>query len=132
VRDWRIYADFAQGLIAIARPLYVDDPFGVDLKESVYALDKTTIDLCLSVFSWAPFRSTKAAVKLHTLLDLRGNIPTFIYISDGNLKNRKLCRPRMGRHSGPRRPRRSARSGHVRQKRGNAPANSICDGCKLL
>src|SRR6516225_5658095 len=83
VRDWRIYADFAQSLIAIARPLYVDEPFGVDLKESVYALDTTTIDLCLSVFSWAPFRSTKAAVKLHTLLDLRGSIPSFIFISDG-------------------------------------------------
>jgi hypothetical protein len=85
VRDWRIYADFAQSLIAIARPLYVDEPFGVDLKESVYALDTTTIDLCLSVFPWAPFRSTKAAVKLHTLLDLRGNIPTFIHISDGKM-----------------------------------------------
>ena len=85
VRDWRIYAEFAQSLIAIARPLYVDEPFGVDLKESVYALDTTTIDLCLSVFSWAPFRSTKAAIKLHTLLDLRGNIPTFIHISDGKM-----------------------------------------------
>jgi hypothetical protein len=85
VRDWRIYADFAQGLIATARRLYVDEPFGVDLKESVYALDTTTIDLCLSVFSWAPFRLTKAAVKLHTLLDLRGNIPTFIHISDGKM-----------------------------------------------
>lgn len=69
----------------IARPLYVDEPFGVDLKESVYALDTTTIDLCLSVFSWAPFRPTKAAVKLHTLLDLRGNIPAFIHISDGKM-----------------------------------------------
>src|SRR2546423_313677 len=85
VRDWRIYADFAQSLIGIARRLYVDETFGVDLKESVYALDATTIDLCLSVFSWAPFRSTKAAVKLHTLLDLRGNIPTFIHISDGKM-----------------------------------------------
>ena len=85
VRDWRIYADFAQSLIGIARALYVDEPFGVDLKESVYALDTTTIDLCLSVFPWAPFRSTKAAVKLHTLLDLRGNIPTFIHISDGKM-----------------------------------------------
>jgi len=85
VRDWRIYAAFAQSLINIARPLYADDPFGVDLKESVYALDTTTIDLCLSVFPWAPFRATKAAVKLHTLLDLRGNIPTFIHISDGKL-----------------------------------------------
>src|SRR6202011_3803616 len=85
VRDWRIYADFAQSVIGIARALSVDEPFGVDLKESVYALDTTPIDLCLSVFSWAPFRSTKAAVKLHTLLDLRGNIPTFIHISDGKM-----------------------------------------------
>ncbi len=85
VRDWRIYADFAQCLIGIARKLYVQDSFGVDLKETVYALDSTTIDLCLSVFPWAPFRSTKAAVKMHTLLDLRGNIPTFIHISDGTL-----------------------------------------------
>ena len=83
VRDWRIYADFAQSLIAIARPLYVDEPFGVELQDTVYALDTTTIDLCLSVFPWAPYQSTKAAIKLHTLLDLRGNIPTFIHISDG-------------------------------------------------
>jgi len=85
VRNWRMYADFAQALINIARPLYLDEPFGVDLRESVYALDTTTIDLCLSVFPWAPFRATKAAVRLHTLLDLRGNIPTFIHISDGKL-----------------------------------------------
>jgi hypothetical protein len=85
VRDWRIYADFAQSLIGIARPLYLDESFGVDLSETVYALDATTIDLCLSVFPWAPFRSTKAAIKLHTLLDLRGNIPSFIHISDGKL-----------------------------------------------
>jgi hypothetical protein len=85
VRNWRIYADFAQSLIGIARPLYIDEPFGVDLKESVYALDTTTIDLCLSVFPWPPFRLAKAAVKLHTLLDLRGNIPTFIHISDGKM-----------------------------------------------
>jgi len=85
VRDWRIYADFAQSLIGIARRLYAEEPFGVDLKETVYALDTTTIDLCLTVFPWAPFRSTKAAVKLHTLLDLRGNIPTFIHISDGKM-----------------------------------------------
>lgn len=85
VRDWRIYADFAQSLIGIARPLYVDEPFGVDLSETVYALDATTIDLCLSVFPWTPFRSAKAAIKLHTLLDLRGNIPSFIHISDGKL-----------------------------------------------
>lgn len=85
VRDWRIYADFAQSLIAIARRLYAEEPFGVDLTQTVYALDASTIDLCLSVFPWAPFRSTKAAVKLHTLLDLRGNIPTFLHISDGKL-----------------------------------------------
>jgi hypothetical protein len=85
VRDWRIYADYAQSLIGIARRLYAEDAFGVDLKETVYALDASTIDLCLSVFPWAPFRSTKAAIKLHTLLDLRGNIPTFLHISDGKL-----------------------------------------------
>ena len=84
-RDWRIYADFAQSLIGMARRLYAEESFGVDLKQTVYALDTTTIDLCLSVFPWAPFRQTKAAVKLHTLLDLRGNIPTFPYISDGKL-----------------------------------------------
>jgi hypothetical protein len=85
VRDWRIYADYAQRLIAIARTLYANETFGVALKESVYALDATTIDLCLSVFPWAPFRSAKGAVKLHTLLDLRGNIPSFIHISDGKM-----------------------------------------------
>ena len=85
VRDWRVYADLAQSLIGIARRLYAEEPFGVDLKETVYALDASTIDLCLSVFSWAPFRSTKAAIKLHTLLDLRGNIPTFLHISDGKM-----------------------------------------------
>ena len=85
VRDWRIYADFAQSLIGIARPLYAQESFGVDLQETVYALDATTIDLCLSVFPWAPFRSAKAAIKLHTLLDLRGNIPAFIHISDGKM-----------------------------------------------
>lgn len=82
-RDWRIYCEFAQRLIAMARRLYANEPFGVDLKDTVYALDATTIDLCLSVFPWAPFRSTKAAIKLHKLLDLRGNIPSFIHISDG-------------------------------------------------
>ncbi len=85
VRDWRLYAEFAQSLIGIARRLYIGEPFGVDLKETVYALDASTIDLCLSVFPWAPFRSTKAAIKLHTLLDLRGNIPSFLHISDGKL-----------------------------------------------
>jgi hypothetical protein len=85
VRDWRIYADFAQSLIGIARPLYVDEPFGVELQDTVYALDTTTIDLCLSVFPWAPFQQAKAAIRLHTLLDLRGNIPTVIHISDGKL-----------------------------------------------
>ena len=77
IRDWRIYADFAQSLIGIARSLYADEPFAVDLKDSVYALDTTTIDLCLSVFPWAPFRAANAAIKLHTLLDLHGNIPSF-------------------------------------------------------
>ena len=85
VRDWRIYADFAQSLMGIARPLYAAENFGVDLANVVYALDTTTIDLCLSLFPWAPFRSTKAAIKMHTLLDLRGNIPSFIHISDGKL-----------------------------------------------
>ena len=85
VRDWRIYADFAQALIKIARPLYAEEDLGLDLDNTIYALDASTIDLCLSVFPWALFRSTKSAVKLHTLLDLRGNIPTFIHISDGKL-----------------------------------------------
>jgi len=84
-RDWRIYADFAQVLIRQARQLYAADSFGVELAETVYALDSTTIDLCLSVFPWAPFRATKAAVKMHTLLDLRGAIPSFLHISDGKL-----------------------------------------------
>ena len=83
--DWRIYADFAQVLIATARPLYAADPMGVELKQSLYALDSTTIDLCLSLFPWARFRRHKAAVKMHTLLDLRGNIPTFIHITDGKV-----------------------------------------------
>ncbi len=82
-RDWRIYADFAQVLIGIARPLYARDPIGVDLDQSLYALDSTTIDLCLTLFGWAKFRRHKAAVKMHTLLDLHGNIPTFISITDG-------------------------------------------------
>jgi len=84
-RDWRIYANFAQSLIRVARPLYAGEDLGLDLDNTIYALDSTTIDLCLSVFPWAHFRSAKAAVKLHTLLDLRGNIPTFIHISDGKL-----------------------------------------------
>jgi len=82
-RDWRIYADFAQVLIAIARPLYADNDFGVDLDQTAYAFDSTTIDLCLSLFPWAQFRKRKSAVKLHTLLDLRGNIPCFISITGG-------------------------------------------------
>jgi hypothetical protein len=85
VRDWRIYAEFAQRLIAQARRLYVGESLLGDLDNTVYALDSTTIDLCLSLFPWAHFRSTKAAVKMHTLLDLRGNIPSFIHISDGKL-----------------------------------------------
>ena len=84
-RDWRIYADFAQSLIQTARRLYIDEELGLDIDNTVYALDATTIDLCLSVFPWAHFRQAKAAIKLHTLLDLRGNIPTFIHISDGKL-----------------------------------------------
>jgi Transposase DDE domain/Domain of unknown function (DUF4372) len=85
VRDWRIYAEFAQRLITQARRLYAGESLLGDLDNTVYALDSTTIDLCLSLFPWAPFRSTKAAVKMHTLLDLRGNIPSFIHISDGKL-----------------------------------------------
>ncbi|PTQ84852.1 IS4 family transposase [Nitrosomonas ureae] len=84
-RDCRIYMDFAMSLIQIARKLYSSDSLAVELEQTVYALDTTTIDLCLSVFPWARFRQTKAAVKMHTLLDLRGNIPTFIHISDGKM-----------------------------------------------
>jgi hypothetical protein len=85
VRDWRIYSDFAQHLIGIARKLYQKEQLVVDIEQTVYALDSTTIDLCLSVFPWAHFRTAKAAVKLHTLIDLKGNIPTFIHISNGKL-----------------------------------------------
>jgi hypothetical protein len=88
--DWRIYADFAQVLVGIARPLYAQDPIGVDLSQSLYALDSTTIDLCLSLFPWAKFRRHKAAVKMHTLLDLHGNIPTFISITDGKVHDVKI------------------------------------------
>ena len=84
-RDWRIYSDFGQTLIHEARRLYVDDDFGLELKETVYALDSSTIDLCLSVFPWARFRKTKGAIKLHTLLDLKGDIPSFIWITDGKV-----------------------------------------------
>ena len=84
-RDWRIYADLAQSLITTARGLYINEDFGLDLDNTVYALDASTIDLCLSVFPWATFRRTKAAVKLHTLLDIRGNIPTFIHITEGKV-----------------------------------------------
>ena len=84
-RDWHIYAQFAQRLIAQARTLYARDSFGIELENTSYALDSTTIDLCLSLFPWALFRTTKSAVKMHTLLDLRGNIPSFIHISDGKL-----------------------------------------------
>jgi hypothetical protein len=84
-RDWRIYADFAQVLINIARPLYLNEEIGVDLDDVVYALDSTTIDLCLALFPWALFRAHKAAVKMHTLLDIHGSIPTFIWISDGKM-----------------------------------------------
>src|ERR1700680_4593231 len=84
-RDWRIYAEFAHRLIAQARKLYANESLVLDLSNTVYALDSTTIDLCLSLFPWAHFRSTKAAVKMHTLLDLRGNIPSFIHVSDGKM-----------------------------------------------
>lgn len=85
LRDWRIYADFAQVLIRQAPRLYAQEPGVLDLEETVYALDSTTIDLCLSSFPWAPFRTTKAAVKMHTLMDLRGSIPSFIHVSDGKM-----------------------------------------------
>src|SRR5665213_2609720 len=83
--DWRIFADFAQILIGIARPLYASDAMGVELDRSLYALDSTTIDLCLSLFPWAKFRKQKDAIKMHTLLDLHGNIPVFIHVSDGKI-----------------------------------------------
>jgi hypothetical protein len=89
-RNWRIYADFAQVLIHIARPLYINDPLAVDLEQTVYALDSTTIDLCLSLFPWARFRKHKGAVKMHALLDLRGNIPSFIKITDGKFHDVKV------------------------------------------
>ena len=101
-RDWRIYAELAQRLIAQARKLYADENLGFDLKNSVYALDSTTIDSCLSVFPWAHFRTTKSAVTMHTLLDLRGNIPSFIHISDGKLHDvhaLDLLLPEPGRNS---------------------------------
>ena len=89
-RDWRIYADFAQSLIATARDLYRDEPFGVELSETVYALDSTTIDLCLALFPWGKFRRHKSAVKVHTLLDLRGSIPTYIYVTGGKVNDVNL------------------------------------------
>lgn len=88
-RDWRIFADFSQNLITHARTIHAKQYLALDLQETIYALDSSTIDLCLSVFPWAPFRSTKAAVKLHTLLDLRGSIPAFIHISDGKMHDVK-------------------------------------------
>jgi len=86
-RDWRIYAEFAQALIANARPMYAQDPLEVDLANTVYALDSTLIELCLSVFPWASYRSNDSAVKLHTLLDLRGSIPSFLYVTDGKVSD---------------------------------------------
>ena len=83
--DWRTYADLAQALIGRARRLYADEPLGIELKQTVYALDSTAIDLCVSLFPWARFRRRKGAVKLHTLLDLRGNIPCFVLISHGKM-----------------------------------------------
>jgi hypothetical protein len=90
VRDWRIYADFAQVLISIARPLYAKDNFGLELEQTVYALDSTIIDLCLSLFPWATFRKRKGAIKLHTLLDLHGSIPTMIFITHGKIHDVKI------------------------------------------
>ncbi len=90
IRDWRIYADFAQVLINMARPLYANEDFGLDLKQTVYALDSTTIDLCLTLFPWAKFRKRKGAIKMHTLLDLRGSIPTLIYITHGKVHDVKI------------------------------------------
>ena len=90
IRDWRIYRDFAQVLIGMARDLYRGEPFGVELSETVYAFDSTTIDLCLSLFPWAQFRRRKSAVKLHTLLDLRGSIPTSVYVTGGQVHNVNL------------------------------------------
>jgi hypothetical protein len=90
VRDWRIYADFAQVFIGMARHLYRDDSFGLELCESVYAFDSTTIDLCLSLFPWGQFRRRKSAVKLHTLLDLRGRIPTSVYVTGGQVHDVNL------------------------------------------
>ena len=87
VRDWRIYADFAQALIATARQLYADDSFGIDLQQSVYALDTTMVDLCLSLFPWASYQKRKRAIKMHTVLDLRGNIPSFILITHGKISD---------------------------------------------
>jgi hypothetical protein len=90
IRDWRIYADFAQVLISIARPLYAKDNFGLELEQTVYALDSTIIDLCLSLFPWATFRKRKGAIKLHTLLDLHGSIPTLIFITHGKFHDVKI------------------------------------------
>ncbi len=87
LRDWRIYAEFAQALIGIARPMYADEPLEVDLANTAYALDSTLIELCLSMFPWARYRSTDSAIKLHTLLDLRGSIPSFLYVSDGKFSD---------------------------------------------
>jgi hypothetical protein len=84
-RDWRIYADWAQSLIRRARKLFAEEVFGIELDQTVYALDATVIDLCMSLFPWAHFRSTKSAIKLHTLLDLRGAIPSFLVITDGSI-----------------------------------------------
>jgi hypothetical protein len=89
-RDWRIYAEFAQSLIATARPLYANDPLELELANTVYALDATLIELCISMFPWARYQATQAAVKLHTLLDLRGSIPSFLYISDGKFHDVRI------------------------------------------
>jgi len=98
-RNWRIFADFARVLIAQARPLYRDEPFAVELDQTIYALDSTTIDLCLSLFPWAQFRRHKSAVKVHTLLDLRGSIPTNVYVTSGAVHDVRILdqlRPEAG------------------------------------
>ena len=89
-RDWRIYRDLAAGLITIARNLYADENFGIELEQPAYVFDSTTIDLCLSLFPWAPFRKTKAAIKLHTLMDLKGSIPCAVWVSDGKTPDRVM------------------------------------------
>ena len=124
-RDWRIYAELAQRLIAQARKLYLGEDLGFDLANTVYALNSTTIDLCLAVFPWAHFRTAKAAVKMHTLLDLRGNIPSFIHISDGKLHD-------VHGHSIPLLPEAGAMLCHGSRLRRVRPASRFASGRRVL